>query len=89
MRISIDIPDELHRRVRVKAAEEGTTVSAVVRSQLTNWAIGSWQEAREYHPKEPGVQMHPDPVITGPPLPPAKAHWAISKADQAKGKSRK
>lgn len=36
--ITVSIDDDLHRRARVRAAEKGTSVSAVVRAFLTEFA---------------------------------------------------
>jgi plasmid stability protein len=38
--ITVSIDDELHRRARIRAAELGTSVSAVVRRLLTEFAGG-------------------------------------------------
>lgn len=38
--ITVSVDEETYRRSRVKAAEEGTTVSAVVREYLTGYASG-------------------------------------------------
>jgi hypothetical protein len=86
MRLSIEIPDDTHRELKTKAANQGVTISEVVRLAVTQYLRGNFTLGF----KEPGVQVHPDPVITGPPLPPAKGHRVgLSKADQAKGRSRK
>lgn len=41
MRLSVDLDDDLHRRLRVHAAEKGRTVSAIVRDliliEVTIW----------------------------------------------------
>lgn len=45
--ITVTVDDELYRRARVRAAEEGTTVSAVVKGVLRRYAKdGSAAEAR-------------------------------------------
>ena len=36
--ITLSVDDEIHRRVRIKAAERATSVSAVVREFLINWS---------------------------------------------------
>lgn len=38
--VTVSIDDELHRRARIRAAERGTSLSAVVRSFLTEFAGG-------------------------------------------------
>jgi hypothetical protein len=99
MRLSIDIPDDLHRRVKAKSAQEGQTISAVSRNLLEQWAATvtptgttkeEWDDSLAAI-RSPGVPMSDD-TITAEPLPPAKAQRmprSISKSDQAKGKSRK
>ncbi len=93
MRLSIDIPDELHRKAKVKAAQEGTTLAEVVRSLLTNWSIGSWKEAKEYHQAitvvDKTVHVPPPPASPRPQPDPPPFVRPISKEDQAKGRSRK
>lgn len=42
---TIHLPEELHRRVKAKAALLGTTITAVVREYLEHW-VEDW-------PKEP------------------------------------
>jgi len=34
---TIRLPEELHRRVKAKAALQGTTITAVVREYLEHW----------------------------------------------------
>ena len=36
-RTTIRLPEELHRRVKAKAALQGTTITAVVREYLEKW----------------------------------------------------
>ena len=36
--ITVSLPDDLHRRARVRAAEQDTSVSAVVRNFLSGYA---------------------------------------------------
>lgn len=36
--ITVSVPDDLYRRARVKAAQQDTTVTAVVRDHLQNYA---------------------------------------------------
>lgn len=38
--ITVSVDDELYRKARVRAAEEGTTVSAVFRGFITHYASG-------------------------------------------------
>lgn len=43
-----DIPDETHRRLKIRAAEEGTTISNLVRTQLVQMADRpTWSEVRQ------------------------------------------
>ena len=39
--ITVTVDDEIYRRSRIKAAEAGASVSAVVRSFLRDWVQGS------------------------------------------------
>ena len=36
-RTTIRLPEELHRRVKAKAALQGTTITAIVREYLEKW----------------------------------------------------
>jgi predicted DNA-binding protein len=36
---TIRLPEELHRRVKAKAALQGTTITAVVREYLERWVV--------------------------------------------------
>ena len=36
--ITVSVDDEVHRRARIKAAERGTSVSAMVRDFLVRWS---------------------------------------------------
>lgn len=36
--ITVSVDDAVHRRARIKAAEQGTSVSAAVRAFLTRWS---------------------------------------------------
>ena len=38
--ITVSVDDDVHRRVRIKAAEDGTSVSAAVRDFLIRWSGG-------------------------------------------------
>lgn len=38
--ITVSVPDEVYRRARVRAAEKGTSLSAVVRQVLTSFSTG-------------------------------------------------
>jgi len=73
MRLSIDISDDLHRDVKVKAANEGKTIAQVVRPMLERFAQGTVDvHAAKVQSSSPGADWKP-----------------ISKSDQAKGTSRK
>ena len=39
-RIVVNVPDEVHRAIRIKAAKTGETVSDVVRRALEAWVEG-------------------------------------------------
>lgn len=41
MRLSIDIPNELHRDLKAKAATEGKTISEVIRPMLAQFTYGT------------------------------------------------
>lgn len=91
MRLVVELPDELHRRTKVKAAQEGSTVSEVVRSLLARWALAEGVvasgeirpiETRDAVPKERSTVHRTDAVKTQQP---AKMP-DLSKAAQAKGK---
>lgn len=70
MRLSIELPDELHRELKVRAAREGKTISQVVRPLIEQYA--STVEVRTTPVKGKG----------------ATTVRPISKADQARGKTR-
>ena len=44
--LTISIDDDLLRRARVRAAELGTSVNAVLRDYLLSWARGADERAR-------------------------------------------
>jgi plasmid stability protein len=44
--ITVTVDDELYRRARVRAAEEATTVSSVVREQLQAYVAGPSEAVR-------------------------------------------
>jgi hypothetical protein len=41
MRIAIDIPDEIHARLKARAKEEGTTMAAIILPEpsMLSWAL--------------------------------------------------
>jgi predicted DNA-binding protein len=45
-RTTIRLPEELHRRVKAKAALQGTTITAVVREYLEKWVAEDPPEAQ-------------------------------------------
>jgi len=73
MRLSIEIPDETHRELKAKAATQGVTISEVVRLAVERYLRGNFTVGL------PKV----DPALIG------TEYGPISKADQAKGRSRK
>lgn len=77
MRLSIDIPDETHRELKAKAAREGTTISEVVRVAVERYLRGDITVAMPTMPEKTTTSYSADYVRP------------ISKADQAKGRSRK
>ena len=50
-RTTIRLPEDLHRRVKAKAALQGTTITAVVREYLEKWGEEDPPEA-EFRDKE-------------------------------------
>lgn len=78
MRLSVDIPDELHRDIRIAAAQRGTTVTKVVIAAIEEH-LG--QHARSVN----AVAVSVDPK----PLQKEAFVRPISKEDQAKGRTRK
>ena len=44
--LTITIDDDLLRKARIRAAELGTSVNAVLRDYLTSWAAGTDQRRR-------------------------------------------
>lgn len=44
--ITLTIDDELLKQARIKAAEQGTSVNAVVREHLEEWATGERERER-------------------------------------------
>lgn len=40
MNFTVTIPDDLHRQARIRAAEQGTTVTSVVRELLVTFCAG-------------------------------------------------
>lgn len=81
-RLNIDLEDDLHQRLKVRAAAEGTTVSRAVRSLLMNWVVTSWDEAKLMEVSV--VEATPGNVAAG-----TRLIKPISKSDQAKGRSRR
>ncbi len=45
--ISVTVDDDTHRRLRIRAAERGTSVSAMIREQMLRVLNGSTQEESE------------------------------------------
>ena len=43
---TIRLPEDLHRRVKAKAALQGTTITAVVKEYLERW-VEEWPEEPE------------------------------------------
>ena len=55
--VTIALDDETHRRARIKAAEMGTSLSALVKSYLTNLADGGYPTAAKAATGVRDVQM--------------------------------
>ncbi|MDX2267194.1 MAG: hypothetical protein NW208_03750 [Bryobacter sp.] len=51
MKATIDIPDELYREVKIKAASEGRTVREVVINALQTSLSSNWDGMPEIHTK--------------------------------------
>lgn len=79
MRLSIDLPDDLHRDLKAKAATEGKTISEVVRSMVEGYLAME----RFVYPKvdkEAARRVQSANALDG---------LRLSKSDQAKGRTRK
>ena len=50
--ISVTVDDDTHRRLRIMAAEQGTSVSAMIREQMLRVLNGSSQDDAEETPNE-------------------------------------
>jgi plasmid stability protein len=96
MRLSIDVPDELHRQIKVKAASEGTSITSIAQKALEAY-LGARMTAgfvvTESH-VEGGVKVITDAKLLSvsfdpKPLQPGTFVRPISKEDQAKGRTRK
>ena len=77
MRLSIDLPDEMHRALKAKAATEGRTVSDLVREIIRKYLDGNYTVGVST------TKLPQEEPTTSPSFRP------ISKADQAKGRSRR
>ena len=83
MRLSIDLPDEMHRALKVQAATEGKTISDLVRTVVKQYLNGNYVYG----------------VAPSGNTPPARADVSsqrgrlsgadLSKSAQAKGQTRK
>lgn len=80
MRLSIDIPDDTHRELKAKAASQGVTISEIVRLSVERYLHGNFTV---------GFQKSLEPVSDMDTLVMRRPGKPISKADQAKGKTRK
>jgi len=48
----VRMPEKLHKAVRVRAAELGTSMSEIVRALLTAWVTGKIELAELQEPKQ-------------------------------------
>ena len=58
--ILIRLPDELHRQVKIKAAQDGTTITAVVIDLLGAWTSGASQTFSQLGKQEEAVVGRPE-----------------------------
>lgn len=79
MRLSIDLPDDLHRDLKAKAATEGKTISEVVRSMVEGY-LAMERFVRPTVDKEAARRVQSANALDG---------LRLSKSDQAKGRTRK
>jgi hypothetical protein len=77
VRLSVEIPDDIHRQLKSKAASEGTNISEIVRIAVERYLHGNFTVGL--------------PAVANPPNPPNPVGMVrpISKADQAKGRTRR
>ncbi len=76
--VTIALDDETHRLARIRAAELGTSLSAMVKAYLQGIASGD-------APAEPlpaGVREMPHTFVAAPSLPPASAFVPLKKPRQ-------
>lgn len=92
-RLNIDLPEDIHRKVKARAAMDGTTVSTVFRRLAERYALGDHRVIGMPAVKEDGsvtlvetsvVEATPANIRTG-----TKPFRSISKEEQARGKTRK
>lgn len=90
MRLSIDIPEETHRELKAKAAREGVTISDIVRMAVEKYVRGNFSLGYPDPPRPEAIKVSPPsiPRPAPPPTPPTPYVRPISKAEQAKGKTR-
>lgn len=89
MRLSIEIPDETHRSLKAKAASDGVTISEIVRIAVERYLKGNFHLGYPVGIEDRTIHV-PPPVMAPPrPDPPPSLVRSISKADQAKGRTRK
>jgi hypothetical protein len=88
MRLSIDISDETHRDLKAKAAREGVTISDIVRSAIERYVSGNFHLGYPAPVINNAIAAPALPKPPEPPKPPTPYIRPISKAEQAKGKSR-
>jgi hypothetical protein len=64
--VTIALDDEIHRQARIRAAELGTSLSALVKDYLTGLVSGQQQEFQGVRDMQVPFK-HAEPVASGPP----------------------
>jgi plasmid stability protein len=84
--ITVSVDDDLYRRARVRAAEEGTSVSRIVKDVLTKFAAGETE--RERHARERNAfYMEIDANFAGMTGDALRPGWRDEMYDNARGDS--
>ena len=94
MRLVVELPEDLHRRIKVRAAEEGRTISQMVRGmiELELSKTARWEDKGKTFITQPAptttiaVAAPETPRPKPPPAPYVRPKMDLSKGTQAKGK---
>lgn len=76
--VTIALDDETHRLARIRAAELGTSLSAMVKAYLQSVASGD----APVDPPPAGVREMPQTFVSAPSLPPVSAFVPLKKPRQ-------